>query len=114
MLFIILLFPSRLFQLIRVCILGAGGPDGNQEVCGAMTSGGTESILSAVKATRDYMRFTKGVRRPQMIVAVSAHSAYYKAAEYFNIQLIQASSTMKPCRLSCCMPSQLDTSVHFP
>eukprot|EP00884_Botryococcus_braunii_P016941 jgi/Botrbrau1/3930/Bobra.0365s0006.1 len=66
-----------------------GGPAGDPEVCGAMTSGGTESILSAVKASRDYMRWSKGIRQPQMIVAVSAHSAYFKAAEYFNIQLIK-------------------------
>jgi hypothetical protein len=42
-----------------------------------------------MKATRDYMRATRGIRRPEMIVAVSAHSAYFKAAEYFNIRLIK-------------------------
>jgi sphinganine-1-phosphate aldolase len=67
----------------------AGGPAGDPEVCGAMTSGGTESILSAVKATRDYMRFKKGIQKPEMIIAVSAHSAYFKAAEYFNIKLVK-------------------------
>ena len=45
-----------------------------------MTSGGTESILTALRATRDYMRTTKGITRPEMIVAVSAHAAVYKAA----------------------------------
>ncbi len=49
-----------------------------------MTSGGTESILSAIKASRDFMAAFKGIRRPEMIIAVSAHAAYWKAAEYFK------------------------------
>eukprot|EP00897_Mesotaenium_endlicherianum_P009900 jgi/Mesen1/8939/ME000552S08445 len=59
-------------------------------VCGNMTSGGTESILMAVKTTRDYMLATKGITRPEMVVAVSAHSAYVKAARYFGIRLRRA------------------------
>lgn len=55
-----------------------------------MTSGGSESILMAVKAARDYMRETRGVTRPEMIVPVSAHAAYDKAACYFNIQVVRA------------------------
>lgn len=66
-----------------------GGPGGDPGVCGTMTSGGTESILSAVKAARDYMAATRGVRRPEMVVAVSAHAAFVKAAEYFGIRLVR-------------------------
>ncbi|KAL6777620.1 hypothetical protein ACKKBG_A14975 [Auxenochlorella protothecoides x Auxenochlorella symbiontica] len=69
-------------------ILG-GGPLGDPGVCGAMTSGGTESILTAVKASRDYMAATRGITSPEMIVAVSAHAAFIKAAEYFGIRLIR-------------------------
>ncbi|GAX84109.1 hypothetical protein CEUSTIGMA_g11532.t1 [Chlamydomonas eustigma] len=66
-----------------------GGPDGPApDVCGAMTSGGTESILMAIKASRDYMRATRGVRRPEMILANSAHAAYWKACEYFKIKAV--------------------------
>jgi len=67
---------------------GAGGASGDPAVCGAMTSGGTESILSAVKASRDYMRAKRGIRHPEMVIANSAHAAFYKAAEFFNIRLI--------------------------
>lgn len=66
----------------------AGGPDGDPEVCGAMTSGGTESILTAVKTSRDYMRAKKGIRRPEMVVGQSAHAAFFKAAEYFKVKLV--------------------------
>ena len=62
-------------------MLGGGVGEGrNQHVCGLMTSGGTESILTAIRATRDYMRETRGIRKPEMIVAYSAHAAVYKAA----------------------------------
>lgn len=112
----------------------AGGPGGDSNVCGSMTSGGTESILTAVKASRwvpaehqrstlscachaclalllvlmpadeaccaqcsagvsctepgavphisyrDYMMATRGIREPEMVIAVSAHAAFVKAA----------------------------------
>ncbi|CAL6301916.1 unnamed protein product [Bathycoccus prasinos] len=68
--------------------LMGGGSNGSCSVCGTMTSGGTESILTAIRATRNYMREKKGILRPEMIAATSAHAAIYKAAEYFNIDLI--------------------------
>jgi len=67
----------------------AGGPQGDSGVCGAMTSGGTESILTAVKASRDYMKETRGIRAPEMIIGLSAHAAFFKAAEYFKIKLVR-------------------------
>ena len=70
---------------------GAGGAGGDPAVCGAMTSGGTESILSAVKASRDYMRARRGIREPEMIIANSAHAAFFKAADFFKIRPIQVS-----------------------
>ena len=55
-----------------------------KKTCGALTSGGTESILMAVKAYRDYYR----KEHPEMIVPVTAHAAFDKAAEYFGIKII--------------------------
>lgn len=72
-------------------MIAAGGLEGDSEVCGAMTSGGTESILTAVKASRDYMKATRGIRQPEMIIGDSAHAAFYKAAEYFSIKLVRVS-----------------------
>lgn len=69
-------------------ILG-GGPHGDPGVCGSMTSGGTESILTAVKASRDYMAARRGITEPEMVMAVSAHAAFVKAAEYFQIRLVR-------------------------
>ncbi len=53
-----------------------------------MTGGGSESILTMMKACRDYSRFVKGIRNPEMIIGDSAHAAYFKGAEYFKIKLV--------------------------
>merc|ERR1719327_868461 len=55
----------------------------------ASLMGGPESILSAVKATRDWMRHERGIRAPEMIIGVSAHAAFIKASEYFKIKLVR-------------------------
>ncbi|KAJ6388226.1 hypothetical protein OIU77_026742 [Salix suchowensis] len=85
------------FQTIAQCeaevvamtaaLLGSKEKSSGGEICGNMTSGGTESILLAVKSSRDYMKAKKGIKRPEMIIPESGHSAYDKAAQYFNIKL---------------------------
>ncbi|KAH9772498.1 Sphingosine-1-phosphate lyase [Citrus sinensis] len=72
---------------MTAALLGNKEKASGGQVCGNMTSGGTESILLAVKSSRDYMRNKRGITRPEMIIPVSAHSAYDKAAQYFNIKL---------------------------
>jgi sphinganine-1-phosphate aldolase len=61
--------------------------DSDDEVCGAVSSGGTESILLAMKTYRDWAREMKGIRTPEMIVAATAHAAFDKASQYFNIKM---------------------------
>eukprot|EP01097_Dermamoeba_algensis_P007936 TRINITY_DN5117_c0_g2_i1.p1 TRINITY_DN5117_c0_g2~~TRINITY_DN5117_c0_g2_i1.p1 ORF type:complete len:402 (-),score=107.67 TRINITY_DN5117_c0_g2_i1:672-1877(-) len=56
--------------------------------CGTMTSGGTESILMACKAHRDWAKDVKGISAPEIVAAVSVHAAFDKACAYFGIQLI--------------------------
>lgn len=63
---------------------GSGDKEG---VCGTLTSGGTESILLAMKVYRDWGRERKGITRPEMIVPVTAHAAFDKAAQYFKIKI---------------------------
>ncbi|WP_433256538.1 pyridoxal phosphate-dependent decarboxylase family protein [Streptosporangium sp. CA-135522] len=50
--------------------------------CGIFTSGGTESIMLAVKAARD---FRPVAGRPRMVVPVTAHPAFHKAAHYLGV-----------------------------
>ena len=62
----------------------------HKDAVGTMTSGGTESILLAVKAARE--RATQGGRgrfsgRPELLVPKSIHVAFDKAAHYFGLQI---------------------------
>ncbi len=57
--------------------------------CGTVTSGGTESILLAMKTYRDWARATKGITAPEMIAPTTAHAAFDKAAQYFGIRMIR-------------------------
>lgn len=79
-------FESEVVAM-TAALLGSKEKNSGGQICGNMTSGGTESILMAVKSSRDYMKAKKGITKPEMIIPVSAHSAYDKAAQYFNIKL---------------------------
>lgn len=52
-----------------------------------MTTGGTESILLACKAYRDYAREVKGIKKPEIVMPITAHAAFDKAAQYLNIKI---------------------------
>ncbi|CAG9463387.1 unnamed protein product [Pedinophyceae sp. YPF-701] len=78
-------------EVIAMCAsMMGGGPEGAcPSVCGAMTSGGTESILSAVLASRNFMREQHGVTTPEIVLADTAHPAYFKAASYFGLKVVK-------------------------
>ena len=63
--------------------------NGDEKVVGSLTSGGSESILMAVKAYRDFARKTKPqITAPEMLVPTTAHAAFEKAAHYFGVKAI--------------------------
>jgi sphinganine-1-phosphate aldolase len=87
-------FPSlRKFETDVVAMVASLlGSDGT--VVGNMTSGGTESILMAVKAARDYARkFRPEIKTPEMILPVTAHPAFDKAAHYFDVKIVKTPIT---------------------
>ncbi|XP_059483885.1 sphingosine-1-phosphate lyase isoform X2 [Neocloeon triangulifer] len=61
--------------------------NGTKNACGCMTSGGTESILMAMKAYRDFARDTKDITEPEAVLPMTAHPAFNKASQYFGIRL---------------------------
>uniref|UniRef100_A0A6C0JEP6 Sphingosine-1-phosphate lyase n=1 Tax=viral metagenome TaxID=1070528 RepID=A0A6C0JEP6_9ZZZZ len=63
--------------------------NGSSESCGNLTSGGTESILMACKAYRDYYRDNKGIYDPEIIIPESAHGSFLKAGDYFGIKMVK-------------------------
>ncbi len=65
------------------------GAEEESGICGTVTSGGTESILLAMKTYRDWARETKLITAPEMIAPTTAHAAFDKAAQYFGIKMIR-------------------------
>ena len=64
--------------------------DPDQQACGTIGSGGSESILHAVLAYRDWARAEKGIRHPQMILPDTAHTAFLKGAHVFDVEVVRA------------------------
>lgn len=60
---------------------------GDDECCGTVTTGGTESIIMACKAFRD-LAYSKGISNPQMVLPTTAHTAFDKAAQYLGIGVV--------------------------
>ncbi|KAJ3103131.1 hypothetical protein HK100_004257, partial [Physocladia obscura] len=59
-----------------------------EEAAGSMTSGGTESLLMAIKTYRDMAFQLRGVTEPEMIMPETIHTAVDKGAAYFGVKLI--------------------------
>ena len=57
---------------------------------GSLTIGGTESLIMAVKAARDWARATKpDVTTPEIVVPRTAHPAFNKAAELLGLSVVR-------------------------
>jgi len=80
-------FPSLRRMEADVVSMTAGLLHAPADAGGSMTSGGTESILMAVKTARERGREERGIERPEMVVPLSAHPAFAKAAHYFGLDL---------------------------
>ncbi len=78
-------FPSLARMQADVVGIVADLLHGDDATAGFMTSGGTESILVAVKAAKERARIERGVTEPEMVLARSAHAAFHKAAHDFGV-----------------------------
>ncbi|MBW6480927.1 MAG: hypothetical protein K0B37_15965, partial [Bacteroidales bacterium] len=68
--------------------------NGTVDTVGNLTSGGTESILLAVKTARDKARADRpAIRDPEILVPESIHPAFEKAAHYVNVRVVHISVT---------------------
>jgi len=73
----------------ELAAFGARHLSGDQQVVGNFSSGGTESIILAVKAARDYHREKRpDIQYPEMILPTTAHAAFHKAAHYLDINVV--------------------------
>ncbi|MCA9948671.1 MAG: aspartate aminotransferase family protein [Anaerolineales bacterium] len=82
-------FPSlRRFETeviaMSASLLGSSG-----SVVGNMTSGGTESILMAMLTAREWARVNRPeIKVPEVILPISGHPAFEKAAHYFDMKIV--------------------------
>lgn len=77
-------FPSLL--AMENALVGAAARllGGDSSTVGSVTSGGTESLILAVKAARDAH---PSLERPRIVVPSTAHAAFAKAAHYLRVGL---------------------------
>ena len=81
-------FPSLADMEKEVVAMTARLLNAPNDASGSMTSGGTESILQAVRVARDRAKAERGVTEPTLVIPYSAHPAFAKAAKYFQLELI--------------------------
>lgn len=81
-------FESEIVSMVA-SMMGQGKTPDDSIIVGSVSSGGTESILLAMKTYRDRAREEKGITQPEMILPVSAHVAFDKASHYFGIKMVK-------------------------
>ncbi len=83
-------FPSLQKFETEVVAMTIDMLNGDRKAVGSMTSGGTESILMAVKTYREWAkkRFPE-IKEPEMVLPSSAHPAFMKGAEYFDVKMVR-------------------------
>lgn len=82
-------FPSALRLEREVVSMAAAHLGGDERVVGNFTSGGTESIMLAVKAARDWARETRPeIGTPEMVLPETGHAAFQKAAHYLGVRCV--------------------------
>ena len=82
-----LTYPSLLRLENEVVAMTAGLLNSPPEVVGNFTSGGTESLMLAVKTARDFARATKPhIKEPEMVLPITAHASLFKAAHYLGVK----------------------------
>jgi glutamate/tyrosine decarboxylase-like PLP-dependent enzyme len=79
------IWPSAVKLDTEIVAMCSSMMHGDELVKGSVSSGGTESILLAMKAYRDLYK-KKGITNPTVILPKSAHVAFSKACDYFEME----------------------------
>ena len=79
------------------------------QVCGTVTSGGTESIIMAMIVYRDWAREKKGITEPEIIMPHTAHPAFDKAGRYFGIKMVHIPVSRPDFRVA---PSAMEKQIN--
>jgi len=90
-------FPGVCKMEAEVVRISANLFHGDENTCGTVTSGGTESLLLAVKVYRDWARDAKGILNPEILVPTTAHAAFDKACQFLDIRIVKVPINSKTC-----------------
>jgi sphinganine-1-phosphate aldolase len=83
-------FESEIISMTANMLHGGAAKERNpdDDVCGTVTSGGSESIYNALFVYREWARKEKGISEPEMVVPTTLHPAFFKAGHYMGIKII--------------------------
>ncbi len=81
-------FPSMIRMEKDIIDYAASLVNGDEQVVGTFTFGGTESVFLAVKSARDSFLLKRGlITIPEIVMPVTGHPCYDKAAEYMGLRV---------------------------
>jgi glutamate/tyrosine decarboxylase-like PLP-dependent enzyme len=87
------MYPSATKMEAEIIAMTATMLHGDDDTGGLVTSGGTESLVTAMLTYREWARHTKGIERPEVIMPITGHPATAKAFHYFGITWVPAPVT---------------------
>ena len=79
-------------EVVKMVLAMFHGDTHRPDACGALTSGGTESICMALKSHRDWAAAELGIGPhdvPTVVAPVTAHPAFDKACQYYGLRLVK-------------------------
>lgn len=85
--------------------------NGDEDSCGIVTSGGTESCILAMLAYREKARVERGVTKPNIVMCETAHAAFDKGGFYLNIEVRKATLTKDYMMDMSSMRSLIDSNT---
>ncbi|MEM2726688.1 MAG: aspartate aminotransferase family protein [Archaeoglobaceae archaeon] len=84
------IYPSILTLENEIVAMTASLLNGDENVVGNFTYGGTESIMLAVKSAREKFRQER-VGTPEIVLPLTAHPAFIKSAQYLGLKVVRTS-----------------------
>ncbi len=84
------MYPSATKLEAEIVAMTASMLHGDENTCGVVTFGGTESLINPMLVYRDRARAEKGITEPEVIMPVTAHVALDKAAHMLGIKILKA------------------------
>lgn len=80
-------------EIIAMVVDMLHGSAAGSDVCGVVTSGGSESLVTALYTYREQAAKDRGITRPNVVIPTTAHVALDKGAHWLGIEMRHAPLT---------------------